>query len=205
MELAPPVRLLPGLLLAGVTLLAASAGLAHDLELTDTLIVLEADGTFRVEITCDLDALALGVSPTADSAELAQRLRAMEPAELERTVERLRRTFERRVRIRFDGEAAEPEVTFPARAAADQGTATAEGETAKEPTFFGLTARLAGRIPEGARELTFRASRAFPPVHLTIRDRTTGRALHQLLELGEPSPPFPLAGEASDGGSSHPP
>ena len=94
----------------------------------------------------DIDALALGVSPATDSAELAATLTALSPAELEERVAGLRRTFERRVRIRFDDRPARPVVSFP-----DFGTALTTG--AAEPTVLGLTARLEGRMlhtPESA-------------------------------------------------------
>ncbi len=165
--------------------LAAAPAAGHNLELTDTLIVLKTDGTYQVDITCDLDALALGASPTADSAELAAALAALEPAELEARLARLRRTFERRVRVLFDGRRARPAISFP-----DWQTPIAV--EAAVPTVLGLTARLEGRIPEGARELEFRASRAFPPVHLTVLDQASATGVRQLLELGGTSEAVPL-------------
>ena len=84
-------------------LLAAQVS-AHSLELTDTLIVLKTDGTFQVDMTCDLDALALGAPQGADSAALAARLRALPAEEIEEHLGRLRSYFERRVRIRLPGQ-----------------------------------------------------------------------------------------------------
>ena len=175
---------------------AAPAALAHSLELTRTLLILRADGTYQVDMTCDLDALALGAAPTADSAELAAVLEALSPQELAGKVERLRGYFERRVRLRFDGQPAQPLISFPRHQAPWReerpgGEPPAAGEAA-EPTVLGLTARLEGRLPEGASEVTFSASRAFPPVHLTLLDERHLGGFRQLLEPGAPSAPYPL-------------
>ncbi len=139
----------------------ASPVAAHDLGITRTIAVLLPGGAFRVDMQVDLDALALGVSQDTDDAELVATLDALSEAELEQTVADLRQTFLRRVRVRFDGEAFIPEVTFP-----DAGSERARANN----TVLGLTARLAGAIPPGAVELTLQASRAFPPLHITFVD-----------------------------------
>ena len=170
---------------AGICALLSAAAAAHDLKLTDTLIVLKTDGTYQVDMTCDLDALALGAPTRSDSAELAERLRALSPEELNERLGDLRRYFERRIRIRFDDQPSLPRVTFP-----DHGTSLAG---AIEPaSVLGLTARLEGQVPPGAGTLTFRASRSFPPVHLTILDQSSLQGRRELLELGVPSSPHAL-------------
>ena len=65
------LRALVLLVAFGLLLGAAAPAGAHNLELTDTLMVLKSDGTYQIDMTCDLDALALGVPSTADSAALA--------------------------------------------------------------------------------------------------------------------------------------
>ncbi|MEM7355463.1 MAG: hypothetical protein AAF657_31915, partial [Acidobacteriota bacterium] len=222
-------------LLAGIAWLALALAsvtpiAAHSFELTRTLLLLRADGSYQVDITCDLDALALGVSPTVDSTELALALLALSPEELEREVADLERTFQRRVRVRFDGEAVRPRVSFPHRGAMDlshldqaPGNPTAgdpgaeepgpedprpedpsapvvESAEGVEPTVLGLVARLEGQVPEGASEITFSASRGFPPVHLTLLDERQLSGRRQLLEPGAPSLPYLLTGEALEGG-----
>ena len=116
-----------------------------------------------------------------DDVELMAALNAMPEAELEQTVEDLRQTFLRRVRVRFDNETFLPEITFP-----DRGSDSAR----RTNTVLGLTARLSGLIPVGAKELTLQASRAFPPLHVTfvdLRMRTVSpQALDQLLRFEEP-------------------
>ena len=113
-------------------------------------------------------------------------LRALPPGELEERLDQLRQLFERRVRIRFDGEPAPFEVSFP-----DQGTPTATESAI--PTMLGLTARLTGTVPAGATRLEFFASRAFSDVHLTVRDEIRGLTTRSVLERGARSDPYSLA------------
>jgi hypothetical protein len=166
-----------------LVLLAAPAA-AHDFQLTDVLAVFKTDGTWQVDVTCDLDALALGAGPGADSAELAAHLRSLTPEERGERLDHLREYFERRVRVLFDGEPVTPSVSFP-----DHGTPIAE--EAPVPTVFGLTARLEGRVPEDAATFSFRASRAFPPVHLTVLHQGHA-ARRDLPEQGTASAPYAL-------------
>ncbi len=192
--------LLAAILSAAILLAAilpASPAAAHSLELTRTLLVLKTDGSYQVDMTCDLDALALGAGPGADDAELAAALRALPAPELAAEIEQLRRYFQRRVRIRFDGQPARPAVSFP-----EHGTPAAE--EAEIPTVLGLTARLEGRLPPGAAAVTFSASRAFPPVHLTILDQRRLDGRRQLLEAGAPSDPYPLAGDTGEAAAGSP-
>jgi len=171
-----------GVKLCGLlVLLAATNASAHDLGFTRTTVVFLSAGAFRIDMQVDLDALALGVPQDTDDVELMAALDAMSEAELDQTVDNLRQTFLRRVRVRFDNETFLPEVTFP-----DHGSDSAR----RANTILGLTARLSGRIPAGATELTLQASRAFPPLHLTfvdLRTRTVSpQALDELLRFEEP-------------------
>ena len=165
-----------------------STALMHPLRFTDTEVLLRPDGTFQVDLTTDLDALALAAPQDADDATLVATLTALTPAEFDERLERLRRLFERRVRLRFDGEPAPFEVSFP-----DYGTPAAT--EAAIPTLLGLTARLTGEIPAGAEELEFFASRAFAEVNLTILDATRNLSRQSLLERGDRSEPFTLLGD----------
>ena len=186
-----PSRRLP-CLAAALALLPAAAA-AHPLTFTETTVVLHRDGTFRADLVVDLDALALGAPPSADDAALAAALGRQSPAELDETLERLRRLFARRVRLRFDGAPAPFAVSFP-----DHGApAATESEI---PTVLGLTARLTGAVPAGAAEFEFFASRAFAEVNLTIRDERRGVTRRALLERGARGDPFPLTGPAAPAG-----
>ena len=202
-------------LVAGASHFAASPARAHELGFTRATLFLFGDGSFRAELVVDLDALALGVPQDSDNDELVRTLQALSQEDLEALIERLRQTFLRRVRIRFDGEAITPEVGFPQhRGTPADRRPSPEAEAA--PSLIGLTARLEGRVPEGARELTFQASRAFPQVHLSVVDLRHAQGtqdargldresvvadpagleewvtFRQVLDLGDRSDPYPL-------------
>jgi len=67
------------------------------------------------DVGCDVDALALGVSSSADSAALAAEIEALSPAARDELVARLGALLQRRIRVRFDGATAPFEVTLPER------------------------------------------------------------------------------------------
>jgi len=158
---------------------------AHDFQTTDVRIRLHPDGAYTADMTVDVDALALGVSPSVDSARLAERLRSMSPEERNACIARARSTLQRRVRIRFDGERVIPDVAFPH----DGDPATTQQA---EPTVLGTLARLRGAIPEDATTFVFAASRSFNAVRLHIVDERRNEAVSYVLEPSERSPPFRL-------------
>jgi hypothetical protein len=159
---------------------------AHNFTFTDVQLELNDDGGYTVDVTCDLDALALGVPSTADSAALAAEIEALGPAEQQELVERLVAVLQRRLRVRFDGEPDGFEVTLPAR-----GLPPPDG---LPPTALGLVARLSGRLPAEAQEITFFASRAFPPVRLSVTRAGASAGPVEVLAPGAESWPVPLVG-----------
>ena len=178
------------LLASAVAPSCIAPALAHPLSFTEVSLTLRNDGAFEANLIYDLDALALGVPLDTDDAELAAALEGLPPEEFATRVARLQRLFERRVRIRFDGQPTPFEVSFP-----DYGTARATD--AEIPTVLGLTARLTGRIPEGASTAGFFASRAFGEVYLTIVDARRAVEVRSVLEPGARSDPFDLTGPAA--------
>ena len=168
--------------IALLILLAATGAVAHDLGFTRTAVALLPGGGLRIDMQVDLDALALGVPQDTDDAQLMAALDAMSAAELTETVEALRQTFLRRMRIRVDNETFLPEVSFP-----EHGTEGARGNR----TVLGLTARLEGTMPSGARQLSLQASRAFPPLHVSYVDLrgqvVTAEGLAEMLRLEPPT------------------
>ncbi len=171
------------------TVFPAAEALSHDFAITEVTVLLQRQESYQIDMRIDVDALALGVPPTSDSAQVAAELKAMSPDELSEAIENARQTIQRRVRLRFDGVKQRPAITFP-----EHGSRLAvENEI---PTFLGLTARLSGTIPGGSATMTFGASRAFKAVHLTLLDQRTGRAIRQLLGVGEDSSPYHLQGDA---------
>lgn len=165
---------------------------AHPLSFTDTTVTLQADGTFQVDMVCDLDALALGLPQDTDDAQLVATLRALSPREFSELTERLRRLFVRRVRVRFDGDPAPFDVSFPDHL-------TSRATESRIPTVLGLTARLSGVVPPGATEVEFFASRSFSDVHLTIVDMVREIRVRSVMERGARSDPVALTGEAASG------
>lgn len=184
---APPRTSVPALACVACLMLGnfATSALAHPFTITDTIAILKSDGTFQVDMRIDVDALALGVSSALPSEELAEELRSMPVDEFIRSVERARRTIERRVRVRFDDEIADASVDFPEMSAAER-------PPGEEPTVLGTTVRFTGRIPPNARTFTFFASRALSAVHLTIFDQPATSATKMILAPGEESPPYAL-------------
>lgn len=169
--------------------LAAAPAAAHSFEVTDVLLLVREDGTFEVDVTADVDALALGVSPTVPDAELVAALEAMTSGELAAATERARDTAARRIRVRVDGERLRPAVTFPG---SDAPVPDPEGP----PTVLGTSIRLRGRLPAGASEITVGASRAFGPVRFTVLDESTQGGTRVALAPGEDSPAWVLGAEA---------
>src|SRR6185295_20147845 len=102
-------------LLVGLALLGAPLLSAHSFGFTDVRLVLRADGGFEADVSCDLDALALGVEQNADSAALAAEIEAMPAAERDALVVRLAELLSRRLRVRFDGDPAPFAVSLPER------------------------------------------------------------------------------------------
>ena len=167
----------------------------HPLTFTATTLTLSTNDTFQVDLQYDLDALALGVSITTDDAVLVNTLEQLSTSDFNNALDRLKRLFERRVRVRFDGTPVPFSVDFP-----DHGTPRATG--AVIPTVIGLTARLSGTIPEGAQTVEFFASRAFAEVHLTIIDETRDIEHQMILEQGARSTPFQLVGQNASSNNS---
>jgi hypothetical protein len=66
-----------------------------------------------------------------------------------------------------------------------------------QPSELGLVARLEGRVPPGARTVTFFASRAFPPVRLRVVGPDGAPRAEEVLERGGTSAPVPLRGPAA--------
>ena len=144
---------------------------------------LSFDGAFEVDLYTDLDALLLGLSPVAPAS---RRLLAMESLRRagreaeDEAVARLTDLLRRRLRLRFDGEAAPFEIAFPERRATGGG----------ELLTLGSFARLCGTAPAGARAFTFFASRSFRGVELRVR--AGDRGSREVLEPGAASAPVDL-------------
>ncbi len=176
--------------LAAVAALAAGGRIeAHTFERTRTELRIDAAGNFEATLRLDLDALALGVDPQTDPEAVARALREMGEAEFQKTADGLANLLSRRLRVRADGKPLEFEVSFP-------GLRQPLRQEGVE--VFGLEARLRGRIPGHAREVSFFASRAFPAIELSFVDEKTGRREFHICFPGEECPGTLLAAGPAD-------
>ena len=182
---APSLHAFGGLIVGSI-LVAPPAG-AHTFSFTEVRATVEG-AAFTVDIVCDLDALALGLPSSADSAALAAEIAGMTEAARDELAGKLADFLARRLRVRFDGVPAPFEVSFP-----DRGKPVPADTP---PTAFGLVARLSGRVPAGAREVTFFASRVFPLVRVAWRSGHGGAPVEEVLVPGAESHPFPVTGVA---------
>jgi len=164
----------------------ATPTLAHDMEFVDILVVLKADETYQIDLSIDVDALAVSPAAEHDAAQVAGALRAMSAEDLDAALERARRTVRRRVWVRFDGVKQSPDITFPYYG----DRASPEVETV--PTVLGNTARLSGSIPAGSVEFTIATSAVFPTLHLTIVEEATGGGAKHIVTRGGYCPPYRL-------------
>src|SRR5262245_47075988 len=179
----------PGILLAALAFALPAPSSAHDFAFTDVRLVLTRDSRFRADVKCDLDALALGVDSSADSAKLAAHITGLPEEEREALVSELTGLLKRRLRVRFDGTPAPFEVSLPERGR--------EAPSGAPASALGLVARLSGEVPPDARAVEFFASRGFPPVHLVVENEGTGAVATEVLGQGGSSRPVPLAGAAA--------
>ncbi len=168
------------------SLLAFAPVWAHDFGYTDVVILLRPDRVVQTELTVDVDAIALGRDPSADSSDALAVLAAMEPDERQEALARAETYLKRHVRLRFDGEPTNFSVAFPK---------PLDSPIDLEPllpSYFGTTARLESSLPDEAKSLTFFASASLRGIRLTIRDLRTPQEFRVVLAPGEESAPWPI-------------
>ena len=85
---------------------------AHEFTITNVTIVFPGNGMYQIDMSVDADALALGLPPETESAIVVARMNELPDGEFEDAVALARQTTQRRVRVRFDGEKAIPDVEF---------------------------------------------------------------------------------------------
>jgi hypothetical protein len=173
--------------MTGWLLILALAQVAQGRDSAAAATVVEArldpGGAFRVDLHADLDALLLGISPATAAADRLLRMESLRRggrAAEQEAIDRLAELLRRRLRVRFDGAAAELAIEFPERRTAASG----------ELTTLGSFVRLGGRAPAVARRFTFFASRSFRGVDLRVV--ADGQATRQVLEPGAESAPVNL-------------
>lgn len=162
---------------------------AHDLEFTYTVIVIREDNSYQIDVTADLDAIALGLSQGIEAQQVVKIMRRLSPKELEVRISKLRRIFHENIKISFDG----TQVNSVALSFPEYGLPISDN--VETQTILGLTARFTGDLPVGTKTITINIERSFPPVYLTIIDLKNGRDHQQVLARGETSEPYSLSVE----------
>ena len=178
-----------GALALVLTFSLVGSAIAHTFERTVTAFRVDAARNFEATLTLDLDALALGVDPDTDPLESARMLLAMDERQFKAAEEGLRNLLKRRLRVRVDGKPVEYLLTLPQ---------FRSRETRAGAEVFGVEATLSGRLPEGALEVVFFASRAFPAIELTFLDEATGRKAFHFCPSGEECPKIQLTAGSAD-------
>ena len=178
-------RRFPGVaaLLALLALIAGSPAFAHSFARTATRLHVDAARNFDATLKLDLDALALGADPAIEPEVAARMLLDMNDADFKAAEDGLVRMLSRRLRVRVDGKPVPYQISFPGFRPRPERIGT---------EVFGLEARLEGRVPEGAKEIEFFASRAFPAIELSFEDEGTGRAEFHICLPGEECPSIKL-------------
>ena len=164
-----------------IFLLAPLLVQAHEFTTSEARVTFE-DGSFVIDMQCDLDALALGVPQSSDDAELAARLESMHEAERCRLLANMDDFFQRRIRIRFDDR--------PTPFSVDIQAANHQRDD-EDISYLGTWVRFTGTVPENSANFGFFASRAFPPVKLVFPQASTSMG-PVLLAQGERSAPISL-------------
>ncbi len=171
-----------------VSVFTTVRAVAHDLTATHALVTLRTDGGYVVDIRAHWDALALGMPVATPAERVVEELTALAPEAFDSTLADLKRLIQMRTRLEFDGAKQRPAVSFP-------DYQTERIAALPEPSVLGFTARLEGRIPDGAAEMTFAMSRSFTIVRATICDEISGATLQYVLTSGQRTPPLTLGAE----------
>jgi len=173
-----------------IVLAASSAARAHDVTLMAVDAEVRADGTYRLTLHYDADALMAGTRPEHMTPEDYAALRALPPVDWERKVGELRRYFLIRTRVEFDGVKTDSQVRFPPidgdRAAPPPATTVAGNP------MPGSRILLEGTMPAGAKSFAFWASKSFGTIHLRLKRPGDAEAILQLVPVAETSKPFEL-------------
>ena len=122
----------------GLLLLATSIASAHEIGTTQIVATFTSEGTYRLEVLVDPDALLTRLQ-ILDSGEVAS---AANRAERDRRLSSLMGVFARAIQIRFDGQTVQPMIEYvPAAALSD---------LAQAPSVV----RVTGPVPAGAGHAT---------------------------------------------------
>lgn len=155
------VRLLTGFLLAG----AAAGAWGHPFQFTEADVLLDDDGTVKAVVPFHIDALLAGVPIGDPTEEDYQRLREMDPDDRQARMDEVAEYLRTSVRLKFDGEAIEPDIHFPEM--------DAQRDEGVQVPLPGKQFVLTGEIPPDASEFVFTASPIYRMVFLRLFDGNT--------------------------------
>ena len=168
-------------------LLVASA-LAHEFTITPAMLVVRGDGSFQVDLGLDADALVAGLPLEAPAEDVAQAMREIPQERFPDAIDSARAAVQRDIRILFDQLPVDFEVSFP-----HYGTSAAAATD--PPTILGALARLTGRVPNGSRQVAFRAAERYKTVSFQLVLPSRSDPLSAVIRPGDASPAFRLDGD----------
>lgn len=165
-------RLLPVLGVA-IGLCAGRPAAAHELGLAQVAATFLADGTYRVELSADLESLPPRPGPPHRLGPLGHSLAALRPADRERAASFLAELVDG-ASLAFDGRPVRPEIEI------------------LPPRGTVVTARLAGPIPRGVGTFGWTETAPIGSYLLTLAHEGEAHVARQWVEGGHPAAPFAL-------------
>jgi hypothetical protein len=162
---------------------------AHEPTITRAAATFDDDGSYRIDLTCDLDAMLLSMEPGRLSDDDYDSLRALSVAELTGRIETLQTTFVAAAGPLFDGRAPDHgplKVEFP-EFSGDVGAAAASSP------IMGRRVVMTGQVPDGARAFALRSTPAFDWINLAITREDCDDEFISAFKGGQPSGDYPLA------------
>lgn len=173
-----------------VAWLMSTVAVAHDPGITQAIATVDG-ARFTVDLTLDLDAIAMDVTGVHDHGETARRFEALGDEERARRIAQATDFVRLNVEVLFDDRPQPFTVTFPRPG---EPLPHQEGSEA----HLGWTARLEGAVPADATNFALRATAALGTVHLTfVRESVDGAdaIAREIIVPGESSRAMALSGD----------
>jgi hypothetical protein len=186
------VALVRAFLAAALLIGMASPAEAHKLRPAIVNATLHEDGTYRIVIQTNMEAVLAGIGPqhqdtaNAPQAETYDSLRKLPPAELQARIRAFGAKFLEGVTLTVDGTRTEPKL--------DSVQVTEAGDASTDRLS---TLTLTGTVPEGASTLTWRYSKDYGDNVLRITREHDSEVRSQWLAAGEESQVFALKSETA--------
>jgi hydrogenase/urease accessory protein HupE len=150
---------------------------AHEIGTSRVSVVFHEGRTYDIELVTDATALAEKLQASVGGVAAAP----TRAPDLQALFVRLDETFQRRVKIAFDGAEVRPAVTYSVEPALDALSTAA------------ATVRFTGEIPANAGHFTWNFGWTFASYAMTVRNAESDNPATQWLEGGDSSAPFALS------------